>query len=75
MFQFVPFVSLDVFFSFAHVKWPPNSPLQKIRFEVFKILPVLDPDPSVTRLGSNLFVVVANNKRTEIIFFMLWLKT
>jgi len=53
----------------------PNSPFQKIEIEVFKILPVSDPDPSVTCLGSNLFVVVANNKRTEIIFFMLWLKT
>ena len=25
----------------------PNSPLQKIEIEVFKILPVLDPNPSV----------------------------
>jgi len=42
----------------------PNSPFQKIEIEVFKILPVFGSE-------SNLFVVVANNKRTEIIFFML----
>jgi len=52
----------------------PNSPLQKIEIVKFSKF-YLFLDPSVTRLGSNLFVVVANNKRTEIIFFMLWLKT
>jgi len=42
----MPFVSLDVFFSVLHMFNGPNSPFQKIEIEVFKILPVLDPNPS-----------------------------
>ena len=33
-------------FSVLHMFNGPNSPFQKIEIEVFKILPVLDPNPS-----------------------------
>jgi hypothetical protein len=49
----------------------PTLPFKKLRlkFSKFYLFWIR------IRLRSNLFVVVANNKRTEIIFFMLWLKT
>ena len=67
----MPFVSLDVFFQFCTCLMAPTLPFKKLRlkFSKFYLFWIR------IRLRSNLFVVVANNKRTEIIFFMLWLKT
>ena len=59
-------------FSVLHMfNGPPTLPFKKLRLKFSKFYLFWIQ----IRLRSNLFVVVANNKRTEIIFFMLWLKT